>query len=112
MFSPPNIPNQSVPPKTKRCKKRKNLFWQKCYGVSLFVSSLSHSSCSTAWVIITGISDVGGGFGSTVIDWVKEASINPENERGFKHFLRLILTTGFVGLVVAFFKRKSGDPNE
>ena len=59
-----------------------------------------------AWAVIGGISGLGSGFGSIVMSWFRDASINPENRRGFEYFLRLLMTAGFIGLLLAFLKRR------
>ena len=59
-----------------------------------------------AWIIISGLSGLGSDFGSTAMNWLNSASINPENKREFTNFLRLLLTAGFIGLLIFLFKKR------
>jgi len=75
MFSPPNIPNQ-FPPQDQAVQEKKKrllpeLFWSVASRLILVGLVVL-----VAWIIIAGISGVGGGFGSTVMDWVNQASIS------------------------------------
>jgi hypothetical protein len=112
MFSPPNIPNQFPPPQGQGLQEEKKSLLTEILSSVVLSLILVGLVVLIAWIIIAGISGVGGGLGSTVMDWVNQASINPENERGFTFFLRLLLTAGFIGLVVAFLKKNQGDRNE
>ena len=47
------------------------------------------------WTIIQGLSGMGSSFGAIVMEWFRDASINPENKRAFANFLRLVLLAGF-----------------
>ena len=62
--------------------------------------------CWIGWSIIQGLSELGGGFGSTVMDWFKDPSIFPSDKKGFTSFLRIILTTAFIGILLIISKRK------
>ena len=59
-----------------------------------------------AWTIISGLSGFGSGFGSTAMNWLNSASINPANKREFSNFLRLLLTAGFIGLLIFLLKKR------
>ena len=108
MFSPPNIPNQFPPPQGQGLQeKKKTLLAEILSSVALHLI-LVGLVVFIAWIIIAGIGDVGGWFGSNVMDWFNEASINPKDERGFTYFLRLLLTAGFIGLVITFLRKKTG----
>ena len=52
-----------------------------------------------AAIIITGLSDLGGGFGATVTNWFGNATIDPNNRKGFICFLKLGLTAVFIGVL-------------
>lgn len=53
-----------------------------------------------AAIIIRDLSTAGGGLGSMALGWFKGASINPEKKVGFTRFLRLLLTGGFICLLL------------
>ena len=108
MFSPPNIPNNFPPPQNQGLQEeKKTLLAEILSSIALRVFIIV-LFLFIAWTIIQGISGVGGWFGSNVMDWVNEASINPKDERGFTYFLRLLLTAGFIGIVITFLRNKSG----
>ena len=73
-------------------------------GVAIIIALIL--GCVTAWIVIRDLSNIGGGFASVVTQWVKGASINPEDERGFTSFLKLLLTAGFIGSLLIFFRKK------
>lgn len=58
------------------------------------------------WFLIREISGVGSGLGSAIMGWFRRGSINPEDTIGFTYFLRLLLSAGFIGLFIAFLRRK------
>ena len=62
--------------------------------------------CLIGWAIIKDLSNLGSNFGSAVMSWFRDGSINPENRRGFTFFLRLLFTAGFIWLLLSFSKRK------
>lgn len=62
--------------------------------------------CFIVWTIIREISGLGSAFSSNIMNWVKHASINPENKKEFTNFLKLLLTGGFIGLLLAFVRKK------
>ena len=111
MFSPPNIPNQFPGQDQEVQEKKKTLFSELFWSVALRLI-LAVLVVVIAWIIIAEISGIGGGFGSTIMNWVEQASINPENENGFTFFLRLLLTTGFIGLLVALLDKIRRNRNE
>jgi len=110
MFSPPNTPNNFPPPQDQGLQEeKKSLLAEILSSIALRVFIIV-LILFIAWIIIEGISGVGGWFGSNVMDWFNEASINPKDERGFTYFLRLLLTTGFIGIVITFLRNKLGGP--
>ena len=62
--------------------------------------------CWIGWIIINGLSELGGGFGSTVMDWFKDPTIIPRDKKGFTSFLRIVLTAAFIGILLILSKRK------
>jgi len=62
--------------------------------------------CLIVWTIIREISGLGSAFSSTIMSWFKSASINPENKKEFTNFLKLLLTGGFIGFLLAFVRKK------
>ena len=58
------------------------------------------------WSIIQGLSNVGSGFGSTVMYWLRRASINPDNRQGFTFFLKLLLSASFIGTILLILRKK------
>ena len=112
MFSSKNIPNQFPPPQGPELQeKKKSMFAEILLSVVLHLI-LVGLVVFVAWIIIAGISGVGGELGSNIMNWVNQASINPEDKRGFTFLLRLVLTTGFIGLVVAFLSKIRRNRNE
>ena len=63
-------------------------------------------ACLLGWVVISGLSSVGSDFGWDVMKWARHGRLNPENRKGFEYFLKLALTTGFIGLGVYLLKKK------
>jgi Na+-transporting NADH:ubiquinone oxidoreductase subunit NqrD len=59
-----------------------------------------------AVAVIRDLSGLGSWFGSTVVGWFREATIDPSNRQGFARFLILALTACFIGLLVFFLGRK------
>ena len=72
----------------------------------IFVVVLVILACLLGWVVISGLSSVGSDFGWDVMKWARHGRLNPENRKGFEYFLKLALTTGFIGLGVYFLKKK------
>lgn len=62
--------------------------------------------CLVAWILIRDISQLGGDFGSTVMGWLDRARLNPTDKQGFVNFLRLLLTVGFLGILISILSRK------
>lgn len=108
MFSPPNTPNQSPPPQNQGLQEEKKTLSAEILSSIALRVFIIVLILFIAWTIIQGISGVGGWFGSNVMDWFNEASINPKDEKGFTYFLRLLLTAGFIGIVLTFLRRKTG----
>jgi hypothetical protein len=73
-------------------------------GIAVFV--LLSILFLVAWTVIREIAGVGSGFGAAVMGWFREASINPEQRAGFTSFLKLLLTAGFIGLLIFILGRK------
>ena len=109
MFSPPNIPNHFPPPEDQGSQEEKKTLLAEVLSSVALRLILVGLVLLVAWMIIRGLSGAGGWFGTSVMDWVNEGSINPENERGFTFFLKLLLTTGFIGLVIAFLSKIRGE---
>ena len=61
--------------------------------------------CWIGWSIIQGLSEMGGNFFSTVMDWFKEPTIIPGNKKGFTSFLKIVLTAAFIGILLIISKR-------
>jgi hypothetical protein len=57
-------------------------------------------------IAIRDLSSVLGCFGATVIGWVKDATIFPQDKRGLTLFMRLLLTGGFIWIVFLILKQK------
>ena len=57
-----------------------------------------------AIAVIRDLSGWGSGFGFSVMHWFEVASINPQNKRGFACFLKLLMTAGFIGLLIKIFR--------
>ena len=57
-----------------------------------------------AVAVIRDLAGLGSWFGAMVVDWFESASIDPSNKRGFTNFLVLLLTGGFIGLLLRLFK--------
>lgn len=111
MFSPANTPNQSPLPQNQGLQEEKKTLLAEILSSIALRLIFAGLVVFIAWIGIAEIGDVGGWFGSNVMDWVNEATINPKDERGFTYFLRLLLTAGFIGLVLAFLKKKiEGSP--
>ena len=111
MFSPPNIPNNFPPPQNQGLQEEKKTLLAEILPSVVLRLIFAGLVVFIAWIGIAEIGDVGGWFGSNVMDWVNEATINPKDERGFTYFLRLLLTAGFIGLVLSFLKKKiEGSP--
>ena len=108
MFSPPNIPNNFPPPQDQELQEEKKSLLAEILPSVVLRLILVALVVLFGWIMIAGIGDLGGWFGSNVMDWVNEASINPKDERGFTYFLRLLLTAGFIGIVITFLRNKSG----
>jgi hypothetical protein len=53
-----------------------------------------------AAIVINDLSTAGSGLGSMAVGWFKGASINPADKAGFTRFLRLVLTGGFICLLL------------
>jgi hypothetical protein len=60
-----------------------------------------------AFSVIKGLSEMGSGFGGTVMEWLNIASINPKDKQGFRAFLCLVLVAGFICLILHITKRKN-----
>ena len=58
-----------------------------------------------ASIIIKDLSGIGSNLGAIIMGWWKKASIIP-GRSGFKKFLSLLLTTGFIGGLLYMFKNK------
>jgi hypothetical protein len=58
------------------------------------------------WTVIRELGGVGSGFGAAVMGWFREASINPENRRGFTSFLYLVLIGGAISVVLKMMRPK------
>jgi len=67
------------------------------------------AGCLIAWVVIRDLSGLGSGFGFSVVNWVSEASIDPDNQRGFASFLRLLLIAGGVGFLLSIWNKTRRD---
>jgi hypothetical protein len=108
MFSPPNTPNNFPPPQGQELQEEKKTLTAEILSSIALRVFIILLTLFIAWTIIQEISGVGGWFGGNVMDWFNEASINPKDEKGFTYFLRLLLTAGFIGIVITFLKNKSG----
>lgn len=58
------------------------------------------------WIIIQELSGLGSNFGSDVMGWLRDASINPENRQGFTKLLKLCFTGGFFVFLLFILSRK------
>jgi len=85
-------------------KKSSGLTEINARGITLII--LVIVVCVIAWIIIRDLSILGGSFGSVVTNWIKEASIDPQNVKGFICFLKLLLTGGLIVIFLIFFKKR------
>ena len=58
------------------------------------------------WIVISELSELGGNLGTTVKSWLDRASIYLWDRRGLTNFLKLLLTAGFIGILLIIFGRK------
>jgi len=106
MNFPQNIPNHFPrPDRQAENEKPKSVLREAAPQIILRIIVVALVMVIT-WIFIRELSGFGSSFGSTVMKWLNEAGINPGNRRSFENFLKLILTTGCIGLALYFFKSK------
>lgn len=98
--------NQNPPDNEKKPEKGLIYFLGKIKFGGVLIVVLVILACLLGWVVISGLSSVGSDFGWDVMKWARHGRLNPENRTGFEYFLKLVLTTGFIGLGVYFLKKK------
>jgi hypothetical protein len=100
--------NQQPQPNSSRSvlKEFENLNF---FGIMILVFVLFLVFVAVA--VIRDLAGLGSWFGAMVIDWFKAATIDPGNKRGFANFLILLLTAGFIWLLLRLFtgKQKRGS---
>lgn len=60
------------------------------------------------YVLITKLPTVGSEFGWNILDWAKEGGVDPSNRRSFEKTLKLILTGGFLGVLLYVINKLKG----
>ena len=104
-----NIPNTFPPPNNQGPQpKEPKPWWVKAQPQVLLRGALTVLAVFIVWTVIRELSGLGSTLGSTMIEWFDRASISPENEREFTNFLKLVLTAGFIALLLSLFKKNDG----
>lgn len=101
------IPNRFPVPEDQEPEHQKKPSWFSeinAGGIILIVVVIV--LCVIAWIMIRDLSMLGGSFGSVVTQWIDRASIDPQNQRGFVSFLKLLLTAGFIAILLIIFRKR------
>lgn len=75
------------------------------FGGIFFIILLILLGC-IGWIVIGELSELGGNLGTTVKGWLDGASIDLGDRRGLTRFFKLLLTAGFIGILLILFGRK------
>ena len=96
-----------APQDTEDSKLEQEIAKTKRFGILAIITGLLFISLAilTASVVIKGLSSIAGGFSFNMMDWTGNISIIPGTP-GFKYFVSMIFTTGFIGGILYWLTNK------